>query len=530
VDSVEGPDAARIRTDCVVNVGLTVTRAARRRPQSPALLHDDGRVTTYLELDERSNRITSTLRSAYGVERGDRVALLVANRPEVVELLLGVAKSGGVYVGLNFRLDQKDLRSIFENAEPRLLLTDSSVDAAGQAIAHELGVPVVNIDDPGWQHGIDAASPAPPPSLHDIAHTEDFCIVYSSGTTGVPKGILFDHAAAIQHATVACLEYGITQDSRYLLQIPHNSSVNITFVPCLMAGASLAFADSRGFDAERFVDAVERFGITHSFLVPTMLFRILDQVPDGARLKTVETLGYGSAPIPPQRLRELVDRFGNIFNQLYGMAEVASIGTILRKEDHGKGLQDRPELLASCGQPSYALDVRVVDDEGCDVAVGVQGEIVFSGPHIMKGYYRDPVRTAETLRDGWVHSGDLARVDEDGYIYVVDRKKDLIIRGGLNIAPREVEETLLSHPSVLEAAVIGVPDEEWGESLLAVIALREHRSAEPEELREWCRAAGLSSIKVPGRVEFVRALPRNAVGKVAKAELRRARWTGSRAV
>jgi len=513
-----------------MNVGLTVARAARRRPQSAALLHGDGRVTTYGELDERSNRIASTLESRYAVERGDRVAILVANRPEVVELLLGAAKSGGVYVGLNFRLDQKDLRSIFENAEPRLLLTDSSVDAAGRELADELGVPVVDIDDVAWHSALEGASPAPPCSLHEIAHTDDFCIVYSSGTTGVPKGILFDHAAAIQHATVACMEYGITADSRYLLQIPHNSSVNITFVPCLMAGASLAFADSRGFDPERFVSAVEQFGITHSFVVPTMLFRLLEQIPDGARLKTLETLGYGSAPIPPQRLRELVDRFGGIFNQLYGMAEVASIGTILRKEDHLTGLQGRPELLASCGQPSYGLDVRVVDDEGRDVAVGEQGEIVFSGPHIMKGYYRDPVRTAETLRDGWVHSGDIARVDDDGYIYVVDRKKDLIIRGGLNIAPREVEETLLSHPAVLETAVIGVPDEEWGESVLAVVALRDGRSVEPEDLREWCRAAGLSSIKVPGQVEFIDTLPRNAVGKVAKADLRRARWTGSRAV
>ena len=513
-----------------MNVGLTVTRAARRRPESPALWHGNGRVTTYAELDERTNRIAATLQSAYDVAHGDRVAILVANRPEVVEVLLGVAKSGGVYVGLNFRLDQKDMRSIFANAEPRLLLTDASVDSAGRELAEEMGVPVIDLDGEAWENALAAASPSSIPTVHDVAHTDDFCIVYSSGTTGRPKGILFDHAAALQHATVACMEYGIRESSRYLLQIPHNSSVNITFVPCLMAGASLAFADSRGFDPELFVSAVESFGITHSFVVPTMLFRILEQIPDGTRLKTLETLGYGSAPIPPQRLRELVDRFGGIFNQLYGMAEVASIGTILRKEDHLEGLQSRPELLASCGQPSYALDVRIIDDQGHDVVAGERGEIVFSGPHVMKGYYRDPVRTAESLRDGWVHSGDIARVDEDGYIYIVDRKKDLIIRGGLNIAPREVEETLLSHPAVLEAAVIGVPDEEWGESVLGIVALREGQHVDVEDLREWCRSAGLASIKVPARVEFVLALPRNAVGKVAKSDLRRAHWTGARAV
>ena len=513
-----------------MNVGLTVTRAARRRPESPALLHSDGTVVSYRQLDERTNRVASALQGLYGVKRGDRVALLVANRPEVVEIMLGVAKAGAIYVGLNFRLDQSDLRSILANAQPALLLTDGALGETVREVTAEAEVRAVDIDSTDWESAVGAASAGPVAGVHDVAHTDDFCIVYSSGTTGVPKGILFDHAAAIQHATVACLEYGIDDQSRYLLQIPHNSSVNITFVPCLMAGASLAFADSRGFDPGRFVDVVERNAITHSFVVPTMLYRVLENVPDGSRLSSLQTLGYGSAPIPPHRLGELVDRFGGIFNQLYGMAEVASIGTILRKEDHLAGLNGQPHLLASCGQPSYALDVRVVDDDGNGVGVGEQGEVVFSGPHIMKGYFRDPVRTADTLRDGWVHSGDIAKADENGYLYIVDRKKDLIIRGGLNIAPREVEEVLLGHRAVLEAAVIGIPDEEWGEAVVAVVALREGQQVQPAQLQEWCRAAGLASIKVPADVEVVDALPKNAVGKIAKAELRRARWTGTRQV
>jgi acyl-CoA synthetase (AMP-forming)/AMP-acid ligase II len=336
----------------------------------------------------------------------------------------------------------------------------------------------------------------------------------------------------LQHATVACLEYGIERHSRYLIQIPHNSSVNITIVPCLLVGAALGFRDSRAFDPVAFARAVEHEGITHSFLVPTQLMRLLDRLPKASdhQLGGLITLGYGSSPISPERLADLVDRFGPIFNQLYGMAEIASIGTILRKEDHVAGLDGRPELLASCGQPSYAVDVRVVDAEGIDVAPGERGEVVFGGPHVMKGYYRDPERTAEVLVDGWMHSGDIAEVSDDGFIFIVDRMKNLIIRGGLNIAPTEIENVLYRHEAVLEASVVGVPDPEWGEAIVAVVALKDGATVEPEALRTHCRMSELTSIKIPERVEIIDSLPKNAVGKIAKNEIRDRFWGEGRRV
>ncbi len=460
------------------------------------------------------------------------MALLVHNRLEVCEVLAGVAKAGGTYVGLNFRLSPTELDHILGNAEPRLLITEAeyaelAADAAGRA-----GIAWVSVDDPAYEALLAAASPAPPRTLHEVRPADDLCIVYTSGTTGTPKGVWFDHARVLQHATVAALEYEIDAATRYLVAIPHNSSVNITFAPGFTMGAAIGFTDSRGFDPERYAAEVARTRATHSYLVPTQLYRLLDHLPPGSdALTTMRTLGYGAAPMAPDKIGLLLERFGPIFTQLYGMAEIASIGTMLRKGDHAAAADGRPELFASAGQPSYAIDVRVVDDERRDVAVGERGEVIFGAPYAMKGYYRDPERTSRTLVDGWVHSGDIGVWDADGYLYIVDRKKDLIIRGGYNIAPTEIEAVLHRHPDVLEVGVIGVPDPEWGEGILAVVALREGAAATPEDLLAFVAEDGtLPTVKRPGRVELVASLPKNAVGKIAKDELRAAFWTGDRKV
>jgi acyl-CoA synthetase (AMP-forming)/AMP-acid ligase II len=512
-----------------MNVGLAFERNAMRHPNELAIFGDDA--CTNAELNARTNRIANHLLDQ-GLTKGDRVALLVANRAEVVEILGGVVKAGLVYVGLNFRLGSVELEQVFDNAQPSLLITDGEhLDTTG-SIAAASGVAVSDIDSAAWSLALDRAADTTPTTLHEVRHDDDFCIVYTSGTTGRPKGVLFDHARALQHGTVACLEYEIERDSRYLIQIPHNSSVNITIVPCLLVGAALGFRDSRSFEPAAFARMVEQEGVSHSFLVPTQLMRLLDRLPRASdrQLGGLVTLGYGSSPISPDRLAELIDRFGPIFNQLYGMAEIASIGTILRKEDHVAALADRPELLSSCGQASFAVDVRVVDAGGDDIGPGERGEVIFGGPHVMKGYYRDAERTDEVLIDGWMHSGDVAEVSDDGFIFIVDRMKNLIIRGGLNIAPTEIENVLYRHHAVLEASVVGVPDPEWGEAILAVVALKQGMALDPEELRTHCRNSELTSIKIPERIELLDALPKNAVGKIAKDQIRNRFWGDGRRV
>jgi acyl-CoA synthetase (AMP-forming)/AMP-acid ligase II len=515
-----------------VNVGLLLSRSAQRFPDRLAAFEGE-RGLTYAQLDERSSRVANLLQGAFRIGRGDRVALLVRNRLEVAEVLAGTAKAGGVYVGLNFRLGRAEYDAVFENAQPRVLLSELEFEPLARELADTFELPLLFVDDDGdegYEAMLATASPREPSTLHDVRAEDDFCILYSSGTTGLPKGILFDHGAVLTHAAVVLLEYEYGRDTRFLMMIPHNSSVQITTVPSLMMGSTIGFADARSFDPEWFAAEVERRAATHSFLVPTQLFRLLEHVRDSRPLRTLETLCYGSSPIAPDRVRELVERFGPIFLQLYGMAEVASIGTMLRKDDHVAGLERDPRLLASAGRPSYLLDVRVVDDDRRDVPNGSRGEVIFGGPYILRGYFRDPVRTAEALVDGWVHSGDIGEFDEEGYLYIVDRKKDLIIRGGLNIAPTEIENVLYRHDAVLEAAVIGVPDAEWGESVHAFIALKNDKFVDAADLERWCRSEGLPTIKVPAAFSFVESLPKNAVGKIAKRELRDGFWSGRRNV
>ena len=295
-------------------------------------------------------------------------------------------------------------------------------------------------------------------------------------------------------------------------------------------GGAIGFSDTRGFSPDRFAAEVRLTRATHTFLVPTMLFRVLEAGLDSSSMPTLQTIGYGSSPIPPDRVRDLVAAFGPIFIQLYGMAEIASIGTMLRKDDHARALAGAQQLLSSAGRPSYAVDVRVVDDERRDVAPGERGEVIFASSYVMKGYYRDAERTRESLIDGWMHSGDIAEVSADGFLYIVDRKKDLIIRGGFNILPSEIENALYRHPAILEAAVVGLPDPEWGEAINAFVACKQGISTTAEELTGWCRSEGLPSIKVPERIEILDSLPKNAVGKIAKRDLRDPSWAGTRRV
>jgi fatty-acyl-CoA synthase len=279
-------------------------------------------------------------------------------------------------------------------------------------------------------------------------------------------------------------------------------------------------ADARGFSAEKWLTQVQAERITHCHLVPTMLIRVLDSGAVGQfDVSSLQTVGYGSAPMPKHRVEELSRTFGNILVQGYGMTETSSIAAALTKSDHIKALAGDGRRLASCGRPVFGCELRVVGEDGRDVEPGVLGEIIFRGPYIAPGYFKDPERTEQTIRDGWLHSGDLAEVDEDGFIYIIDRKNDIIISGGFNVSSKEVEEVLCWHEAISEAAVVSRPDPEWGERVHAFVVVRPGKEAPAEDLIAFCREH-LSRIKCPDMIEYVDELPRNALGKLVKGDLR----------
>jgi acyl-CoA synthetase (AMP-forming)/AMP-acid ligase II len=506
-----------------MTVAEWIRRCARRTPDALAFV-DGERRFSYAQFNERANRHANGL-VALGLQRGDRVAVLMNNTVEAVEALAATAKTGMIHVPINFRLAAREVKTVLEHSGSSLLLVDAeyaAVVAQAGAVATLKRVIVVRPGDPAsdYERWL-AAQPAAEPDI-DVSADDDFFICYTSGATGNSKGVLHQHRQSVAHAPVVNLSYGLDASSKLLLVYPHNSiaSINMFYVPAWLCGAAVVLTDQRNFNAERWLALVEQEKVTHCHLVPTMLFRILES----ARLKTTDcsslrTIGYGSAPMPTERVERLMEAFGNILIQGYGMTEVSSIAAILDKKDHLDAILHHRERLNACGRAAFGCELRVVDDDGKDVATGSVGEIVFRGPQLMSGYWNEPDKTAETIKDGWLYSGDMARLDDEGYIYIVDRKKDLIISGGANISSREVEEALYWHPSVREAGVIGRADEEWGERPHAFISLNPGTSATPAELLAFCRER-IAHYKCPAAIDIIDELPKNAVGKILKTELR----------
>ena len=506
-----------------MTVAAWLHRNAHWRGDNIALVSAQRRLS-YAEFNARVNQQVHGL-YRQGLAKGDRVAVLLNNTVEAVEALATAAKGGFVHVPINFRLSPREVAQILRHSGARVLLIDreyaGKLPTAGDCPDLERVFLIDPADADSDFEGWLAEGGAGEPDV-DIVDDDDFLIVYTSGSTGEPKGVLFQQRQSTIHAPIPVLHYEIAEDSRLLMVYPHNSvaSMNMFYIPAWMVGATVVLDDARGFSAERWLALVQDERISHCHLVPTMLFRVLEYERLGDfDLSSLKTIGYGSAPMPRQRIEQLSQVFGEILIQGYGMTEVSSLATILTKADHVAALAGDGSRLAACGRPVFGSEIRVVDDDGREVATGELGEIVFRGPLLTSGYWGDPELTAETIKNGWLHSGDLGRFDEAGYLYIVDRKKDIIISGGANIAGREVEEVLYWHPAVAEAVVVGRPDPEWGERVHAFVIRHDGTEVEAAELIAFCRQR-LAHFKCPDAVTFEKELPRNALGKFIKAELR----------
>ncbi len=510
-----------------MHYGTFVTRHATRYPDRIAVL-SEGRSVSYAELDDRSGRLARALRGL-GLAAGDRIALITDNRWECVEVMIAAPKAALVFVPLDFRLDDAAAAHLLRHSGARAAMVGGSHREQSARLAAR-GTPIefwIHLDGapsgPGsgqLGYGELLAGAGDGGELPAAPDDAGFCILYTSGTTGVPKGVYFTHQQTMDNAMAVLVEYGVDAASRYLVSYPHNSagSVNHVIGPVLMAGGALVIDDVRNFDAARYFATVERYRVTHSQLVPTMVFRLL-AAATSCDLSSLTTVGYASAPIPAPRVREMIDRFGPIFIQAFGMTETCSVATVLGKADHQVAGTGREALLASCGRASYGVEVAVVDDDDRPVAPGTLGEVIMRGRWLFECYWDDPELTAATKRGGWLHSGDVGYLDGEGYLYLVDRKKDLLIIGGANIASKEIEDALYQIPGLLEAAVIGVPDEEWGERPHAFLVAVPGRELDPAAVHAHCRDR-LATIKRPVAVTILDAMPKTSTGKISKPQLR----------
>ena len=504
-----------------MNVGYMLTRSAKAFPDKEALVVD-GRRLTYSELNERVNRLANAL-LAQGLKKGDRVGLLFFNSLGYLESFLALYKAGLVWVRLNYRLGVSELGNMMADSQATALI--HGPEFAGTADEICQAVPEVNLrisQAPGvglpYEETLAAGDPGEPPV--EVGEEDISDIWYTSGTTGEPKGIMITHRNIITCVQYLLSDvYWITEEDKLLTvgALSHAGSVRV--LPFMLRGGLNVLHGK--FDPLTIFETVEQEGITDISTVPTMLFALMDH-PERANhdLSSLKTITYAGAPTPVERIKEAVKIFGPILDQSFGQAE--SIITITHLPKHEHIIEDHPERekrLASVGREYPGVEINVVDDQGKECPPGEIGEIITRSDLVMKGYWNRPKQTVEALKDGWLYTGDLGYLDENGYLFLLDRKHGKIISGGLNVYPREVEEVLAQHPAIAEACVFGVSDPKWGEAVTAAVTLREGHEAAAEELVKFCKER-IASYKTPKKVHILKSLPKNAYGKILQRELK----------
>ncbi len=479
---------------------------AQRHPGLVAMT-EPGRSVTWGELDAQTNGLANGLRSL-GVQPGDRVAILDKNSVAYLELMLAVAKLGAISAPVNWRLAPREVRTVVDDSQAVLCVCgDDFLDAADG-----VGARVVRFADLPRLGGEDPCGDSDPEAV--------VWQLYTSGTTGIPKGAMLSHRnlyAGWPSILLECPE--MREGSRALVAMPLYHIGGCGWAgAALYAGATLVVV--REIVPQQLLQTIIDEKVGCGFLVPAVLL-FLSQLPgiESADFSHLRRILYGASPITPELLTRCIELFRCEFTQVYGLTETTGAISALQHQDH------HGELLLSCGRPMLGTRVRVVDADGADVRTGEVGELLIGGEQVMAGYHNRPDDTAAAIRDGWFHSGDAAALDAEGYIYIRDRIKDMVVSGGENVYPIEVESVLAEHPAVADVAVIGVPDHRWGETVKAIVVLRPGATAGEREIIEFCTPR-LAGFKRPTSVDFVEAIPRNPTGKILKRELREPYWQG----
>jgi acyl-CoA synthetase (AMP-forming)/AMP-acid ligase II len=504
---------------------------ASRIPDEPCV-GDGARTLTWAQLRDRTHRIGRWL--ADRAEPGSRFGVLSKNSIELFALYLGASRASVVPVPLNTRLAAPEWAYILDDTGVALLVAEPEFVPAIDGLRGELARPltgtvVIGDGAPGWEPFAAAVSRYPPaPPERDVPADGPLYQMYTSGTTGRPKGAVLTQRAATAAVTQFQTAIGMYRDTVLMVMPLFHGGAAIVEFTALASGSATRIL--REFEPGEVLRILREERISVTVFVAAMLQALLRHpdaryAVDGTPYPDLKTIAYGAGPMPAELLRAGAEVFGCGFFQSYGMTETGACASALHAEDHRRGLESDPRLLLSCGRPALGTEMRIVDATGRDVPDGEVGQVLIRGPQLMQGYWRRPEATAEALRGGWMHSGDAAYRDADGYVYICDRVKDMIISGGENVYPREVEDVLLGLPGVAEAAVIGVPDERWGEVGKALVVRVPGSDLTAGDVIAHCRSR-LAGYKRPHSVEFVADLPRNATGKVLKRVLREPYWAG----
>ncbi len=503
-----------------------IARCSARSFSGRTAIVFEGTSLTYRELNERVNRLCSALQSQ-GVGKGDRLAVLSENTHKYLEIYFAAGKLGVSVTPLNFRLADPELRQILDHSESTVLFVGDGYEERARQLVGDLprirrSISMDNRAD-GFELLYEALLAAGSTAEPDCAVDEEelAILMYTGGTTGLPKGVMMSHRALMMAFTSAALSFSFSKQDTTCFILP---LFHVSFWPAfahLLVGGKVAI--TRRPDLEGVLTLIQKERCTHINAVPTIYNWMLQLVdPSAYDLSTLRIISYAGSPFPPEVLKRCIQTFGPKFAQAYGMTECIG-GAMLPIEDHDP--DGRPHLLASAGKPFPGVDLAIVGSADQRLPPGEIGEIVLRGKCMMKGYWKNPELTASTLRDGWYHTGDMGYEDEEGYLFLVDRKADMIVTGGENVYPKEVEDVLYQHPAVAMAAVVSAPDERWGERVQAVVTLKPGQKVEGEELIAHCKGR-LAGYKCPKKVEIWKAVPTSPVGKILRKDIKKVLWQG----
>ncbi len=493
----------------------------------------NGRSYTYADVGKKADALLTALQKL-GLRKGDKIAFLMANCPEYVFCEYAVAKSGCIRVPLAVLLTSNDHIYMMNQAEcTALIYHENLASRVREMMPHLKTIKhfICLSNDPSslmdghlhLQSLISAKQGEPQPVAID---PEDLVgIYYTGGTTGKPKGVMLSHRAWVYTVLIEMLDLGFGWKETFLYPTPLTHAGGCLMLPVLLRGGRCVIIDH--FEPRLFLETIEKEQVTMTFLVPTMIYVLLDY-PDLKKynLSSIRNIIYGASAIAPDRLKQALTTFGPVMTQLFGQTEAPMMISALSREEHVVEDPKREmEILSSAGRPTFHAQIKLIGDDGNEVKRGESGEVAVKCANIMHGYSKDPEATAETIKEGWLYTGDVARQDDEGFLYIVDRKKDMIVSGGFNIFPREIEDVLFEHPSVRGAAVIGVPHEKWGEEVKGIVVLHEGTSASQEELIAFVKERK-GSLMAPKTIEFWDEIPLTNLGKVDKKTIRAGFWEG----